>query len=134
MSSPVWTAISTMPIQEAYHLMRRHGVRRLPVVEAGQVVGMVTINDIRQAMPSAFMTMAGPEAAAAMTAAPVAEVMTRPVHCISPDHPVREAARLMRDHQIGGVPVIDADRQLVGIISESDVFRMLIEQEQNILG
>lgn len=120
------TVTPDTPIVEAHKLMVEHKIRRLPVVEDGKVVGIVTLGDIRGAEPSEATSLSIWELNYLISRIKVREVMKSPVVTVSPDTPIREAARLMLENKIAGLPVLDGDR-LVGIITESDIFRMLVE-------
>lgn len=119
------TPDTTLPV--AYHLMKLHSVRRLPVVtESGRLAGIVTIGDIREARPKEGTTFSLWEAHIAAATLKVHDFMTPEPFTVTSDTIIGEAARLMLDHKIGALPVVEMDR-LVGIITESDIFRMLVE-------
>ncbi|MBI3078062.1 MAG: CBS domain-containing protein [Deltaproteobacteria bacterium] len=114
----------TLP--QASQLMRKNSVRRLPVVEAGRVVGIVSDRDIREASPSDATSLSIWELNYLIDKIKVQEIMTRKVVTVGPNTPVEEAARLMRDHKIGGLPVVE-DGRPVGIITENDIFRAFLD-------
>ncbi len=118
--NPVIVLPST-PLPDAYALMQERRVRRLPVMDGGRLVGIVTLGDLRQANA----TVDNPEAAKMR----VELVMTENVVTVTPQTPLREAAKLMVKHKVSGLPVMDGPK-LVGIITESDIFRALIVEEQ----
>jgi acetoin utilization protein AcuB len=97
-------------------------IRHLIVVEDDRVVGIVTDRDIRLNLPSPATTLSVWEINFLLAKLTVRSVMTASVLMVEPDRPLGEAARLMVDHKIGGLPVVDGDR-LVGIITESDFVR-----------
>lgn len=113
------------PVNEAHQIMLEHHVRRLPVVEGDEVVGIVTLGDVRGSMTGAarFRNWDLRELRGRLT---VERVMTTPVVRVPADATIREAARLMKDNKIAGLPVVE-DGQLVGIITESDVFRLVVD-------
>lgn len=115
--------LPTTRLTEAYALMAERHIRRLPVVEKGKLVGIVTLGDLRQAGAS----IPGSEA----EKSPVEAVMSQPVITVTPETTLREAARLMIKHKVSGLPVLQHG-ELVGIITESDIFRavMLSEEEE----
>lgn len=116
---------TTLPV--AYHLMKLHSVRRLPVVtEDGRLVGIVTIGDIREARPKEGATISLWEAHIAAANLEVHDFMTPEPFTVSAESTLGDAARLMLEHKIGGLPVVH-QRQVVGIITESDIFRVLVE-------
>jgi len=105
----------------AIALLKSARVRRLPVVdEEGRVVGMVTQTDLER-----FLSKA-PSPGVVKRQHHVEQVMVARVVTVSPDHPMEEAARLMVEHKIGSLPVIEEDR-LVGIITETDIFKQFVD-------
>ena len=112
-------------LPEASRLMKECNIRRLPVVEKGQLVGIVTLGDIREAAPAAATALSIYELTYTLARMTVDAIMTRDPFTVSPDTSIEAAARLMLDRRIGGLPVV-ADGRLVGIITESDIFRLLI--------
>jgi CBS domain-containing protein len=125
MSTPPILARPATTLAEAERIMQRRQVRRLPVIEHERLVGVITWGDLRAARPSAATTLRVYEWRALLEHATVAGCMTRDPITISPDATVLEAAQLMLDHKIGGLPVV-ADQQVVGMITESDLFRVLL--------
>jgi CBS domain-containing protein len=125
MSTPPILAGPTTTLAEAQRIMEHRKVRRLPIVEGGRLIGIVTRGDLRAAGPSAATTLSVHEWRALLEQATVAECMTRDPVTIAPDTPVLDAAQRMLDHKIGGLPVVDRGRVL-GMITESDLFRVLI--------
>lgn len=125
MSREVITAVPTLGLLEADALMRENKVRRLPVVESGRLKGIVTYGDIREARPSAATSLSTWEMNYLLANLTIGEVMTREPQFISPEATIGEAADMMLTGKISGLPVVDAARNLVGIITESDIFRMV---------
>ena len=128
MSRDVITAVPTLGLLEAQALMRENNIRRLPVVENGRLVGVVTYGDIREARPSAATSLSTWEMNYLLASLNLAEVMTKNPKAISPEATIGEAADLMLTHRISGLPVVAGDGSLVGIITESDIFRMVAHQ------
>ena len=128
MSRDVITAVPTLGLLEADALMRENNIRRLPVVENGRLVGVVTYGDIREARPSAATSLSTWEMNYLLASLNLAEVMTKNPKAISPEATIGEAADLMLTHRISGLPVVAGDGSLVGIITESDIFRMVAHQ------
>jgi len=117
---------ATLP--DAYRLMKDKKVRRLPVVDAHQkLVGIVSITDVKEAAPSDASTLSIYEMHYLMAKLTIASIMTKEVLCVTPEQSVAEAAKLMLERKIGGLPVMEGDK-LVGIITESDIFRMVVKQ------
>lgn len=115
---------TTLP--EAHRLMMQHSIRRLPVVEGGEVVGMVTLGDVRGAEPSSAVSLSIWEVNYLVNRLPVAEIMTPRPFTISEDATLGEAAHMMLKYKVCGLPVLDQHGELVGIITESDIFRMVV--------
>jgi acetoin utilization protein AcuB len=115
------------PITEALKVMRMHSVRRLPVLDnSGRMVGIVSEKDLLYASPSSASSLSIYEMHYMISQLKVTEVMTTDVTTISPDTPLEEAARIMADNKIGGLPVLQ-DGHLVGIITETDIFKVFLE-------
>lgn len=125
MRREVVTVEPHVPLQEASDLMTRHGIRHLPVVKDGRLVGIVTDRDLRRAWPSNATSLEIREVYHRLATAPVQEAMTSGVLTVSPRTPLAEAARLMRDRRIGALPVLDGS-ELVGILTESDLVETLL--------
>ena len=124
-------------IRTAVNLMREVGCRRLPVIDRGRLVGIITDRDLRRAANSPFVVRERWYDNFILDHIEVGSCMTPNPLTIHPDAAVGEAARLMRDHKIGGLPVV-ADGQLLGIVTETDLLNFLIEmldkeQEQALL-
>lgn len=126
MTSPVLTAPPSMPINAAHQLMQEKKVRRLLVTEGDKLLGVVTKGDIREARPSDATTLSIWELNYLIANLTIEKVMTRSVKTVHPEDSISKAARLMLEHKISGLPVVDAHDKLVGIITESDIFRMVI--------
>jgi acetoin utilization protein AcuB len=128
MSSPVQIVQADTSVADAYDTMMRMGIRRLPVVQDGRLVGIVTLGDLREARPSPATSLSIYELNYLLARLTVAQVMTHSPYTVTTDTPIQEAARIMLDHKVGGLPVISEDSRPIGIITESDLFRMLIDQ------
>lgn len=107
-------------------LMGEKNIRRLPVVKDGKLVGIVTLSDLMRAAPSPATSLSVWEINYLVDKIKVKEIMSKTVHTVSPDDNLRAAARLMLEHKIGGLPVVE-DGRVVGILTESDVFRTMID-------
>jgi CBS domain-containing protein len=125
MSTPPILVRPTTTLADAQRIMEHRKVRRLPVVQDGHLIGVVSWGDLRAALPSAATTLSVHEWRALLEQATVAECMTRDPIAITPDTPVLDAAQCMLDHKIGGLPVVEHGR-VVGVITESDLFRLLV--------
>jgi acetoin utilization protein AcuB len=116
-----------LPIAEALARMRQKKVHRFPVVDhRGKLVGIVSHSDLLYAAPSGATSLNVWEVTYLLNQIKVGEVMTREVITVNDDCPIEEAAHLMRQHSIGGIPVLRSG-ELAGIITESDIFDVFLE-------
>jgi predicted transcriptional regulator len=154
MSTPVQVVHPDTPVGDAYNLMMHKSIRRLPVVRDGKLVGIVTLGDLREARPSPATSLSIYELNYLLSRLTVGQVMTHHPYTVTPSTPIQHAARIMLEHKVSGLPVVtdtpdapgapgtpsDAPQagggheeggeegEVVGIITESDIFRMLIDQ------
>lgn len=118
------SAKSTLP--EAHNLMREKKVRRLPVLDHDKLVGIISLTDVMEAKPSDATTLSIYELNYLLAKLTVSKIMSKSVMTVTPETTVADAARMMLDYKIGGIPVVDGE-MLVGIITESDIFRMVVQ-------
>lgn len=130
MTRDVITAVPGMGVLEAGNLMREKGVRRLPVLQDGRLVGILTHGDVREAKPSATSALSAWELNYLLARLTVGEVMSSRVLTTTPEATIGEAAQIMYQHKVSGLPVLDAQGVLVGILTESDIFRMVVHDWQ----
>ncbi len=127
MSHPVVTVQAEASMQEALDIMRKERIRRLPVVnKRGQLVGIVTETDLAKASPSSATTLSRWEIRELVGKVKVEEIMTTEVISVSDDTPIEEAARIMADCDVSGLPVM-REGKLVGLITETDLFKIFLE-------
>lgn len=127
MSKPVITIHPDMPMQDALELMRKEHIRRLPVVDNhGRLIGIVSEGDLLHASPSDATSLSVYEVNYLLSKITVEEVMSKIVITVTEDTPLEEAARIMADNKIGGLPVV-RDNEVVGIITETDLFKIFLE-------
>ncbi|MFQ5612529.1 MAG: CBS domain-containing protein [Anaerolineae bacterium] len=126
MTAEVISASPDTAMLEAHKTMREHKIRRMPVVKNGKLVGIVTRSDVRQAEPSAATSLNMWEINYLLAKLHLKDIMTKEVISVRANDTIRTAATLMHDHQIGALPVVDDGDHLVGIITESDIFSILI--------
>ncbi len=129
MSRSVVSTSSKTPITDVHQLMKEYGIRRLPVIDNGKLVGIVTIGDVREAQPSDATTLSIWEMNYLWSKITVKDIMHTPVTTVRNDAPMIEAAQLMLDKKISGLPVLDAYDNVVGIVTESDIFRMIVQSQ-----
>jgi acetoin utilization protein AcuB len=127
MSRPVISIHPDMPIQDALNLMHKEHLRRLPVVDKrGKLVGIVSERDLLHASPSDATSLSVWELNYLISKITVDRIMTKDVITITEDTPLEEAARLMADGKVGCMPVMHDD-EMVGIITETDLFKVFLE-------
>lgn len=120
-------------IMAAAEKMKEKRIRRFPVVRDGQLIGIVTDRDLRSAAPSQVLSFDEcerqllPELHKLLSSVKVKDIMSRRVITVRPDQSLVLAAHLMLKNRISGMPVVSAGGQLVGIITQTDVFKILIE-------
>lgn len=124
--NPITINIDTSLV-EAHKLMTDHNIRRLPVLDKGELVGIVTLGDVRGAEPSEATSLSVWELNYLLSRLEVARIMSEPVITAQPDTSIAEAAEIMLDRRIAGLPVVE-DGELVGMITESDIFRMIVTE------
>ncbi len=126
MSSPVITVEPGLPIMQALDLMKNNRIRRTPVMKDGKMVGIISDKDLLNAAPSDATSLSVWELNYLLAKITVAEIMTRDVITVTEDTPIEEAAYLMDENKIGGLPVM-SNSELVGLITETDLFRIFLE-------
>lgn len=121
------TITPDISIAEAMERMKREKVRLFPVSDKkGKLVGIVAYDDLLHASPSSVTSLSIWEVSYLLSQVKVAEVMTKKVITVTEEATLEEAARLMVDNKIGGLPVMRGD-VVVGIITESDLFKVFLE-------
>lgn len=126
MSRPVITVTPEMPINDVLAMFRKEHIRRAPVMKDGKLVGIVSERDLLNATPSSVTTLSIWELNYLISKVTVKNVMAKKVVTVDQDTPIEEAARIMADKKIGGMPVMSAGK-VVGIITETDLFKILFE-------
>lgn len=126
MSHPIISIGPDMPVHDALDLFKRERIRRAPVIKEGKLVGIVSDKDLLNASPSPATSLSIWEMNYLLSKVTVSEVMTKNVMTVAEDTPIEEAARIMADNKIGGLPVL-RDGHVVGIITETDLFKIFLE-------
>lgn len=122
-----FTVFVDTPVTDAQALMRRERIHRLPVLSQDKrLVGIVSEKDLLYASPSPATTLDVYEMANLLSKLKVEKVMTKDVVTVTQETLLEDAARIMVDSNIGGLPVM-SDGHLVGIVTESDIFKLFIE-------
>jgi len=126
MTHPVISVGPDVPVMDALDMLRREHIRRAPVIDHGKLIGFVSENDLRNASPGQATSLSVWEINFLVSKIKVRSVMTKDVITTVEDTPIEEAARIMADHKVGGLPVL-RDGKVVGIITETDVFKVMLE-------
>ncbi|WP_353117427.1 CBS domain-containing protein [Nitratidesulfovibrio sp.] len=127
MTQDVITVTPDTSMMKASKILKENRIRRLPVVDAeGRLIGIVSDRDIKEASPSKATTLDMHELYYLLSEIKVKDIMTRDPFTVRADDTVETVALNMIEKRIGGLPVIDDAGKLVGIISDSDVFKVLI--------
>jgi acetoin utilization protein AcuB len=124
MTQPVVTSDRNVPCDEADATMQQHGIRHLPVLEDGRLVGIVGRHDLMRSALAFALGYGERGRTKLLHSLLLKEVMREDPLTIGPDQPAGEAARLLLEHRIGCLPVVEQG-QLVGIVTSSDLMRLL---------
>ncbi len=119
------TVSADTPVMEALQRLREGGYRRLPVTRDGRLIGIVTDRDLKEATPSKATTLSIYELNYLLSKLRVKDVMKSPVITVRADDPVEQAALLMEEHRVSGLPVLDGN-ELKGILTITDLMRALV--------
>lgn len=126
MSHPVISVAPETPVHDALAMFKKENIRRAPVVKEGKLLGIVSDSDLLNASPSPATTLSIWEINSLLSKVTVRHVMTKKVKTIEMDTPIEDAARIMADCKIGGMPVTRKGK-IVGMISATDLFKVLLE-------
>jgi acetoin utilization protein AcuB len=126
MSRPVISVSPDAPINEVLAMFRKEHIRRAPVMKGGKLLGIVSERDLLNASPSSVTTLSVWELNYLISKVTIKSVMSKKVITVDKDTPIEEAARIMADKKIGGMPVVSAGK-VVGIITETDLFKIFLE-------
>lgn len=127
MSRPPITIRENVSVEEALRLMHSENIRRLPVVDKqGKMMGIVSELDLLKVSPSPATSLSVYEIPYLLAKIKMKDVMTEDVVTVTEDTPLEDAARVMADNKIGGLPVL-RDGKVVGMITETDMFKTFLE-------
>ena len=126
MSHPVIAIHPDMAIHDAQNLFKQEKIRRAPVIHKGELVGIVSDQDLMNATPSQATSLSRWEMNYLLSKLTVEEIMTKNVITIDEDTPIEQAARIMADKKIGGLPVV-REGKVAGMITETDLFKVFLE-------
>lgn len=127
MTKDVVTVTPETTMMKASKILKDNNFRRLPVVDdKGVLLGIVSDRDIKEASPSKATTLDIHEVYYLLSEIKVKDIMTKVVASLKPTDTVERAALIMTEKTIGGMPVVDDDNKVVGIVTDSDLFKVLI--------
>jgi acetoin utilization protein AcuB len=126
MSKNVITVDEKDSMEDAMKHLKEHEIRMLPVMKKGKLIGIITDRDLKRASASDATTLEIHELLYLLTKIKVKDIMTRDVITVPPDFTVEETAQVLLQNRISGAPVVDANGKLVGAITQTDIFRVLI--------
>jgi acetoin utilization protein AcuB len=128
MTRDVITITPGTSLAETHELMKNKRIRRLPVVDHGRIVGIVTLGDVRGAEPSEASSLSIWEMNSLLANLKAVEIMSHDPVTIQQNASIGEAAKIMLEKKCSGLPVLDEADHLVGIITESDIFRLVANE------
>jgi len=126
MSKNVFTVDANSSMQDAMDLLKKNDIRMLPVMKKSKLVGIITDRDLKKASASDATTLEIHEMLYLLTKIKVRDIMTREVVTVPPDFTVEETAQVLLRNKISGAPVVEANGQMVGTITQTDLFRVLM--------
>ncbi len=126
MQTKIISVPSSTSLYDARKIMVENKIKRLPIVDNGKLVGITTLNKIREATPSQATTLSIHELHYLISKMTVKDIMHRDVITCHPDDPVEEVGMIMHTRQIGGLPVLNEKGDLVGYISSNDLFKVFV--------
>ncbi len=126
MSKEVVTVHVNDTMQDAVKLQRERGIRMLPVMEQGELVGIVTDRDMKRASASDATTLDVHELINLVSTIKIKHIMTKKPITVPFDFTVEETAEVLLKNKIAGVPVLNHDKEIVGTITQTDIFKVLI--------
>jgi len=126
MSKEVITVDAEDSMQNAIFILQEQKIKILPVMKQGNLEGIITDRDLKKASPSDATTLDMHELMYLISKVRVGDIMKKEVITIQPDLTIEEAAAILLENRISGLPVVDKQNQLVGVITQSDIFRVII--------
>ena len=126
MSKPVITIDINNSMNDAINLLKKHNIRTLPVMKNDKLVGIVTDRDLKRASASDATSLEIHELLHLISSIKIKDIMTKDPITVPLDYTIEETAETLLKHKISGVPIIDHEDDLIGIITKSDIFRIII--------
>ena len=121
------TVTADTKVDEVAHLMKKHKFRRLPVVDDGKLVGFLSDSDLMRVAPSPATTLSRYEINSLLAKICVRDIMKKDVVSVNVDATIEEAALIMYKNKIGGMPVVSNMGAVVGVITETDIFKTFVD-------
>jgi len=126
MSEHVITLDENTSIMKAVQVLKEHKIRRIPITRDGKLSGIVTDRDIKEVAPSKITTFEVHELYYLLSELKLKDIMTKDPITVQPDDTVEYAAVLMLENKISGLPVINREGYVVGIITQTDIFKLFV--------
>ena len=126
MSKGVITVNVDDSMSDATRIIKEHNIGLLPVIKNGKLVGVITDRDLKRASASDATTLAVHELLNILSKIKIKEIMTKDPITVPPDYTIEETAEVLMKNKISGVPVVDKGGQVVGVITQNDIFKVLI--------
>ena len=126
MNKQVITIDANDSMNDAIRLLKKHDIKMLPVMKQGKLVGIVTDRDLKRSSASDATSLEIHELLYLISKIKVKDVMTKNPITVPLDYTIEETAEVLLKHKISGVPVIDHDGNIVGTITQNDIFRTII--------
>ena len=121
------TVTADTKVDEVAHLMKKHNFRRLPVVDDGKLVGFLSDSDLMRVAPSPATTLSRYEINSLLAKICVRDIMKKDVVSVNVGATIEEAALIMYKNKIGGMPVVSNMGAVVGVITETDIFKTFVD-------
>lgn len=121
------TVTADTKVDEVAHLMKKHNFRRLPVVDDGKLVGFLSDSDLMRVAPSPATTLSRYEINSLLAKICVRDIMKKDVVSVNVGVTIEEAALIMYKNKIGGMPVVSNMGAVVGVITETDIFKTFVD-------
>ena len=126
MSKYVITVDTNGYMQDAIKLLKENNIRMLPVMNHGKLVGVITDRDLKRASASDASSLEIHALMYLLSTIKVKNIMTKDPITVQPDFSIEESAQILLKNKISAVPVVDGQGQVVGVITQTDLFRVLI--------
>ena len=121
------TVTADTKVDEVAHLMKKHNFRRLPVVDDGKLVGFLSDSDLMRVAPSPATTLSRYEINSLLAKICVRDIMKKDVVSVNVGATIEEAALILYKNKIGGMPVVSNMGAVVGVITETDIFKTFVD-------